>query len=43
MSWKPEYVALLRNNDIPSESTIREVKESLQAPLIELQEIEIEI
>jgi hypothetical protein len=43
MSWKPEYVALLRNNDIPSESTIREVKESLHAPLIELQEIEIEI
>ena len=43
MSLKPEFVALLRNNDIPSESTIREVKESLKAPLIELQEIEIEI
>ena len=43
MSWKPEYVALLQNNDIPSESTIREVKESLKAPLIELQEIEVEI
>jgi hypothetical protein len=40
---KPEFVALLRNNNIPRESTIREVKESLKAPLIELQEIEIEI
>ena len=43
MSLKPEFVALLRTNDIPLESTIREVKESLKAPLIELQEIEIEI
>ena len=43
MSWKPEYVVLLRNNDIPSESTIREVKESLKAPLIELKEIEVDI
>jgi len=43
MSWKPEFVDLLRNNDIPLESTIREVKESLKAPLILLQEIEIEI
>jgi hypothetical protein len=43
MSWQPEFVALLRTNDIPPESTIREVKESLKAPLIELQEIEIEI
>jgi len=43
MSVKPEYVALLRNNDIPSESTIREVRESLKAPLIEIQEIEVEI
>jgi hypothetical protein len=43
MSSKPEFVALLGNNDIPSESTIREVKESLRAPLLELQEIEIEI
>ena len=43
MSLIPEFVALLRNNDIPSESTLQEVKESLKAPLIELQEIEIEI
>jgi len=43
MSFKPEFVALLGNNDIPSESTIREVTESLKAPLTELQEIEIEI
>jgi len=43
MSWKPECIDLLRNNDIPLESTIREVKESLKAPLILLQEIEIEI
>ena len=43
MSLKPEFVALLRNNDIPSESTIREVKQSLKTPLIELQEIEMEI
>ena len=43
MSWKPEFVALLRNNDVPSESTISEVKESLKAPVLELWEIEIEI
>jgi len=43
MSWKPEFVALLRNNDVPLESTISEVEESLKAPVLELREIEIEI
>ena len=43
MSLKPEFVAFLRNNDIPSESTIQEVTESLQAPFNELQEIDLEI
>ena len=43
MSWKPEFITFLQNNDMPLESTIQEVKESLKAPLIELQEIEIEI
>ena len=43
MLLKPEFVAFLRNNDIPSELTIREVNESLQIPLNELQEIDIEI
>ena len=43
MSLKPEFVALLRNNDIPSETTKREVKESLKVQLNELQEIDIEI
>jgi hypothetical protein len=40
MSLNPEFVALLRNNDIPSESTIQEVTESLKSPLNELQEID---
>jgi len=43
MSWKPEFLALLRNNDIPSESTIREITESLKSPLNELQEIDTAI
>ena len=43
MALKPEFVALLQNNDIPSESTIRELTESLKAPLNELREIDIEI
>ena len=43
MSLKPEFVAFLRNNDTPSDLTIREVKESLQVPLIELEEIDTEI
>ncbi|KIM36882.1 hypothetical protein M413DRAFT_77600, partial [Hebeloma cylindrosporum] len=43
MSLKPEFAALLRNNDIPSESAIREVKEALKTPFNELREIEVEI
>jgi len=43
MTLKPEFVALLQNNDIPSESTIQELTESLKEPLNELQEIDIEI
>jgi len=43
MSLKPEFLALLRNNDTPSESTIREVTESLKSPLNELQEIDTAI
>ena len=43
MSLKPEFVVLLQNNDIPSESAIREVTESLKAPLNELGKIDIEI
>ncbi|KIM41499.1 hypothetical protein M413DRAFT_149674 [Hebeloma cylindrosporum] len=40
---KPEFAALLRNNDIPSELTILEVTESLKGPLHALQEVEAEI
>jgi len=43
MALKPEFVVLLQNNDIPSDSTIREVTESLKAPLNELGEIDKEI
>ena len=43
MSLKPEFASLLQNNDAPSESTIRELTESLKAPLNELQEVEAEI
>ena len=43
MALKPEFVALLQSNDIPSESTIRELTESLKAPLNELREIDIDI
>ena len=43
MSLKPEFRAFLRNNDIPSESTILEVTESLKSPLNELQKFDIEI
>jgi len=43
MRLKPEFVALLENNDPPSESTILEVRESLKAPLNELQEIETDV
>jgi len=43
MALKAEFVALLQNNDIPSESAIREVTESLKAPLNKLREIDIEI
>ena len=43
MYLKPEFTALLQNNDVPSELTILEVTESLKAPLNELQEIETEI
>jgi len=43
MFLKPEFASLLQNNDAPSESTIRELTESLKAPLNELQEVEAEI
>ena len=43
MYLKPEFAALLQNNDAPSASTILEVTESLKAPLNELQEVEAEI
>jgi len=43
MYLKPEFSALLQNNDVPSELTILKVTESLKAPLNELQEIETEI
>jgi uncharacterized protein YqcC (DUF446 family) len=43
MFLKPEFAALLQNNDVPSESAIREVTESLKAPLNGLQEVEAEI
>jgi len=43
MYLKPEFTALLQNNDVPSESTILEVTESLKAPLNELQEVEAKI
>jgi hypothetical protein len=43
MCLKPEFAALLQNNDAPSESTILEVTESLKVPLNELQEVEAEI
>ena len=43
MYLNPEFAALLRNNDVPSELTILEVTESLKAPLNELQEVEAEI
>ena len=42
MYLNPEFAALLRNNDVPSELTILEVTESLKAPLNELQEVEAE-
>ncbi|KIM41317.1 hypothetical protein M413DRAFT_146379 [Hebeloma cylindrosporum] len=43
MDLKPEFAALLQNNDVPSESTILELTESLKAPSSELQEVEAEI
>ena len=43
MYLKPEFAALLQNNDAPSASTILEVTESLKVPLNELQEIDAEI
>ncbi|KIM41316.1 hypothetical protein M413DRAFT_146373 [Hebeloma cylindrosporum] len=43
MYLKPEFAALLQNNDVPSESTILEVTKSLKVPLTQLQEVEAEI
>lgn len=43
MLLKPECVTLLWNNDIPLESTIQEVKQSLKTLWVGLQEIVIEI
>ena len=43
MYLKPEFAALLQNNDAPSESTILEVTESLKVALNKLQEIQAEI
>ena len=43
MHLKPEFAALLQNNDAPSASTILEVTESLKVPLNELQEVEAKI
>jgi len=40
---KPELATFLQTNDVPSESTMLEVTESLKASLNELQEVEAEI